>query len=121
MELTAVVRGLEAVEQPSVVTVVSDSEYVVENATGRLAQWKENGWSGGAVGRRKRLKNAGLWRRLDAELQRHDVAFEQVRGHSGHRWNEEVDRLARRAAADLHIETAGPARSRTPAITDATC
>ena len=117
MELTAVVRGLEAVDAPSVVTVVSDSQYVVENATKRLAQWKENGWTGGSAGRRKRLKNIGLWRRLDALLQRHEVTFEWVRGHSGHRENEEVDRRARRAAGQLHLETAGTARNCTPAIT----
>jgi ribonuclease HI len=47
------------------------------------------------------VKNADLWRRLDAALGHHDVHWRWVKGHAGHEMNERADRLARKAIAEL--------------------
>jgi ribonuclease HI len=97
MELTAVIRGLEALEEPCGVRLVVDSQYVRNGVTKGLPLWKGNGWRCGDGGHR-RLANVRLWQRLDALLQYHRVNCRWVRGHSGHPENELADRLARQAA-----------------------
>jgi ribonuclease HI len=104
MELTAAVRALGALEEPSRVRLVTDSTYVARGASEWLPRWKDSGWRSGSPGRTRRLKNVRLWQRLDGLLQQHEVAFEWVRGHSGHPENELVDTMARRAA----VEAASP-------------
>ncbi len=91
MELTAVIRGLEALTKPSVVHLYSDSEYVLNGLSTWLAGWKRKGWKTSA---KKPVKNAELWRRLDELMQTHDLRFHWVRGHAGHEENERVDALA---------------------------
>ena len=98
MEVTAVIEGLEALEGPSRVRVVTDSEYVYRAITERLPHWRQQGWRRLGGGQ---LANVSLWQRLDRSLQQHDVSCTWVRGHSGHPENELVDRLAR-DAADSH-------------------
>jgi ribonuclease HI len=108
MELTAVVRALEALEEPSRVTLVTDSEYVARGASEWLPSWKDNGWRSGSRGRTRPLKNVRLWQRLDGLLRQHEVAFEWVKGHSGHCENEIVDAMARRAAEQHVAVTCSP-------------
>ena len=92
MELTAVIRGLEALKEPCVVTVTSDSKYVVDALTkGWLDSWIAHGWKK-ADG--KPALNVELWQRLVIQLKRHQVKFEWVKGHAGHPYNERCDRLA---------------------------
>ena len=95
MELTAVIRGLEAIEQPSRVTLEADSRYVVDGLTQHLVDWRLHRWRLRGGGR---LANADLWRRLDELVERHQVNCRWVRGHSGHAENELCDRAAREAA-----------------------
>ena len=78
MELTAAIRGLEALSPGSRVTVYSDSSYLVKTMT---AGWKRN-------------KNQALWRELDKLTSLMPVEWEWVKGHNGHLGNEEADRLA---------------------------
>jgi ribonuclease HI len=68
---------------------------VQRGVTEWLPRWKRNGWrtSGGQP-----VANQDLWQRLDALTAGHSVAWEWVRGHSGHPENERVDRAARAAA-----------------------
>ena len=73
LELLAVIRGLEALEQPSRVTLVTPSRYVVQGLRFGLAQWKENDWCWERFGEQQPVKNADLWQRLDRVLQ-----FQQV-------------------------------------------
>jgi len=94
MELTAVIRGLEALNQPSNVEVVTDSVYVGKGFAEWMPKWKRNGWRRREGGRLKPVKNEDLWRRLDELMARHRLTFAQVRGHSGHPENEECARLA---------------------------
>jgi ribonuclease HI len=99
MEVTAVIRGLEALDEPSLVRVVTDSQYVYRAIIERLPHWRQQGWRclGGG-----QLANASLWQRLDMLLQQHEVTCEWAPGHSGLAGNEEADRLAR-AAALAHL------------------
>lgn len=94
MELTAVIRGLEALKRHSLVTVHTDSRYVMDGVTQWLKRWKSNGWK---TADKKPVKNDELWRELDALCARHDVRWRWVRGHSGHDENERADSLARAA------------------------
>lgn len=98
MELMAAIRGLEALTQPCLVDLHSDSQYVVKGIQAWLKDWKRRGWKK-ADG--KPVLNADLWQALDAQLARHQVEAHWVRGHAGHPENERVDRLANEAAHSL--------------------
>lgn len=94
MELTAAVKGLEALKEPCRVDLYTDSEYLKNGVTQWMRQWKKNGWRTAA---KKDVRNKDLWLEIDALIQRHDVHFHWVRGHAGHEENERADRLARAA------------------------
>ena len=94
MELTAVIRGLEALKRSSAVTIHTDSRYVMDGLTQWLPKWKKNGWK---TADKKPVKNEDLWRELDALCAKHELQWQWVRGHSGHPENERADALARGA------------------------
>ena len=91
MEITAVIRGLEALQQPSGVTLCSDSKYLLNGISEWMAGWKARGWK--RKGNRPVL-NIELWQQLDELVQKHDVKTVWVRGHAGHPENERCDQLA---------------------------
>jgi homoserine kinase type II len=92
MELTAAISALEVLEQPSRVEIHTDSEYVQKGISSWIHGWKRKGWKTAAG---LPVKNADLWKRLDAAQQRHQVKWLWVRGHAGHEENERADELAR--------------------------
>jgi len=94
MELTAVVRGLEALKRPTRVELFTDSVYVGKGMSEWMPKWKANGWRRRERGRWAEVKNEDLWRRLDELLARHKVKYTRVAGHSGHPENERCDELA---------------------------
>ena len=94
MELTAVIRGLEALKRPSSVIIHTDSRYVMDGVTQWMPKWKKNGWK---TSDKKPVKNEDLWRELDQLCARHEIKWRWVRGHSGHVENERADALARAA------------------------
>ena len=94
MELTAVIKGLEALKRPCQVQLFSDSSYVGKGLTQWMPKWKANGWRRREGGNWKPVKNEALWRRLDELAQRHQVQFTHVAGHSGHPENERCDEMA---------------------------
>jgi ribonuclease HI len=94
MELTAVIRALEALQRPVEVRVYTDSEYVRRGITEWIASWKKRGWR---TADRKPVKNQDLWERLDALAAGHRIEWHWVKGHSGVPGNERVDALANRA------------------------
>ena len=94
MEMTAVIRGLEALKRPSSVELVTDSTYVGKGVTEWMPKWKANGWRRREGSRWAEVKNEDLWRRLDELLAKHRVKFTHIRGHSGHVENERCDTLA---------------------------
>ena len=91
MELTAVIRALEALKRRAVVTVHTDSEYVRRGITEWLPNWKARDWK---TAGRKPVKNRDLWERLDELAVGHDIDWRWVKGHSGVPGNERVDALA---------------------------
>jgi len=98
MELMAAIQGLEALKEPCDVVLTTDSRYVMQGITQWLAQWKRRGWK---TADRKPVKNIDLWQRLDQAVQRHQVHWEWVRGHTGHPENEKADQLANRGIDEL--------------------
>ncbi len=94
MELTAVVRGLEALKRPAEVELFTDSVYVGKGISEWLPKWKANGWQRREGKQLKPVKNDDLWRALDQLLARHRVSYTRVAGHSGHPENDRCDVLA---------------------------
>ena len=96
MELTAVIRALEALTRPCRVELYTDSQYVKNAFTQDwVGKWQKNGWKTAA---KKPVKNRDLWQQLIPLIQRHEVDWHWVKGHSGHAENERVDDLARAEA-----------------------
>ncbi len=82
MEMTAVIKGLEAIDSHAPVLISSDSTYVINTMT--------KGW--------KRKANHDLWEQLDRLVKGRDVSWRWVRGHSGERGNELADSAATKEA-----------------------
>jgi ribonuclease HI len=95
MELTAAIRGLEALKRPCRVVLSTDSRYVMDGLTKWLPGWLRNGWRTAA---RQPVKNADLWQELVAAAAPHNIRWEWVKGHAGHPENERADKLASDAA-----------------------
>ena len=100
MELTAVIRALEALPHGSRVRLVTDSQYVQKGMSEWLAGWKRRGWR---TADKKPVKNEDLWKELDALAQNHRVEWHWVRGHAGHPDNERADALANKGAASVRF------------------
>src|SRR5215212_8127120 len=73
LELLAVVRGLEALEQPSQVTLVTPSKYVNRGISYGLPEWRSSGWQWEHFGEMVPIKNRDLWQRVDRALDYHRV------------------------------------------------
>ena len=108
MELTAAIVALETLKRPCNVDLHTDSEYLRQGITGWIHGWKRNGWR---TADKKPVKNADLWQRLDAAVNRHTVHWHWVRGHSGHDLNERADELAREAIAEIRAAAGGSSKS----------
>jgi ribonuclease HI len=100
MEMTAVIRALEALEGPCEVEVYTDSQYVQKGISEWLPDWKRRGWR---TADRKPVKNADLWKELERAAGAHRVTWHWVKGHAGHPENERADVLANRG-----VESVGP-------------
>jgi len=98
MELTAAIRGLEALKRPVSATVHTDSQYVLKGISEWIHGWKRNGWK---TADKKPVKNADLWQALDAVAARHALKWVWIKGHAGHPENERADGLANRGIDEL--------------------
>lgn len=98
MELTAVIRALEALKRSSPLIIHTDSEYVRRGITEWIGGWKARGWK---TADKKPVKNQDLWERLDELSRQHDIEWRWVKGHSGVPGNERVDQLANAAIDGL--------------------
>ncbi|MHB8899003.1 MAG: RNase H family protein [Thermoguttaceae bacterium] len=90
LELLTVVRGLEALEQPSRVTLWTPSVYVREGIRHGLREWRENGWMWEYFGRMVPVKNDDLWKRLDRAMEFHEVDCRTWRIDAAHNPKGEV-------------------------------
>ena len=97
MELTAAIEALAALKRPCEAVIHTDSEYLKKGISEWMAKWRRNGWKT----RTGPVKNMDLWHRLQEEVDRHDVSWEWVRGHSGVEENERCDELVRAAIESI--------------------
>ena len=91
MELTAAIKGLEALIEPCEVDLYSDSKFVLDGMSKWVAGWQKRGWINSS---RKPVRNAELWHELIEAARPHKVNWHWVKGHNGHPENERVDQLA---------------------------
>lgn len=93
MELKAVIEGLSALKKPCNVALYLDSQYVRKGITEWIKGWKAKGWK---TASKQPVKNAELWKELDAlvEDSGHTIEWRWVKGHSGDVGNERADMLA---------------------------
>jgi ribonuclease HI len=93
MELTAAIKSLKNLEHKNgvIITIRTDSQYVRKGITEWLSRWKSNKW---LTSNKKPVANQDLWRELDTIVQRHQVTWEWIKGHSGDLGNERADELA---------------------------
>ncbi len=91
MELMGAIAGLEALKSPCSVDVYTDSTYVQKGITEWVHGWQKRGWK---TADKKPVKNDDLWKRLINATTPHDIRWHWVKGHSGHEYNERVDKLA---------------------------
>lgn len=91
MELTAVIKSLQALKKTCDVILTTDSKYVKNGITTWIHNWKKNGWKTAA---KKEVKNKELWIELDSLIKIHSISWDWVKGHSGHSENERADLLA---------------------------
>ncbi len=73
LNLLAVVRGIEALDQPSHVTLVTPSKYVGRGIRRDIRVWKDNNWQWERFGQRVSVKHADLWRRIDRAMAFHKI------------------------------------------------
>jgi ribonuclease HI len=79
LELLAVVRGLEALDQPSRVTLITSSSYVRKGFRHGLSEWRRNGWQWEYYGEMVPVKNGDLWQRVDRAMRFHRVDCRSLR------------------------------------------
>lgn len=107
MELAAVIYGLSSINGSHNVEVISDSKYVCDAFNKHwIESWRKNNWTKGSSGE---LPNSDMWRTLwNLVTMQQSVKFTWVKGHAGHKYNEECDRLAVLASQDtanLEVDT----------------
>lgn len=73
LSLLAAVRGLEAIDGASAVSLVSNNRYLIRSLDQSLPRWRENDFVWEHFGRRVPVQNADLWRRIDRTLAIHQV------------------------------------------------
>ena len=96
MELMGVITGLECLNRPCDVEIVSDSKYVTEAFNQKwIDNWQRNGWR---KADKKPVLNTDLWKRLLAAAKDHNITFTWVKGHADHPENERCDKMAVEAA-----------------------
>ncbi len=100
MELRGVISGLLASPPGTQVTVVTDSEYIVNAFTKKwIDNWQVRGWRNA---QKKPVANRDLWEMLLPLVRDHKVKFSWIRGHTGHAENEQCDELAVAASQSPH-------------------
>jgi ribonuclease HI len=93
MELFAVIMGLRNLKEKCKVKLYTDSAYVADAFNkGWSAQWQQSGWK---TAGKDEVKNQDMWKALLFEVNRHDVTFVKVKGHSDDEYNNKCDKLAR--------------------------
>ena len=93
MELTAAIKTLEKLKTYKLkenFKLRTDSKYVIEGYTKWIINWKRNGWKTSSG---KSVQNLDLWQKID-QLRINGLVMEYVKGHSGDKQNDRVDKIA---------------------------
>lgn len=92
MELTAVIRGLQALKESCIVELYSDSKYVIDALEkGWAVSWRSKGWK---KADKKPALNPDLWEQLLALAEKHQLRCHWVKGHAENPKNNRCDQLA---------------------------
>jgi ribonuclease HI len=94
MEMTGIIEALRLIKRPCRIKVVTDSSYVVKGMSEWVPRWIKKNWM---TASKKPVLNRNLWETLMELSQPHEIKWEWIRGHAGHKENERCDRLAREA------------------------
>ena len=89
MELLAAIMALQSLKVECEIDLYTDSQYLIKGITQWIYRWKDIQW--------KNVKNIDLWKKLDECTSRHKIQWHWVKGHSGDKYNEMVDKLAVKA------------------------
>ena len=98
MELKAAIEGLKALSEPCFIELTTDSKYVMQGITQWIDNWQKNNWK---TAKKEDVKNKDLWIELYNEKSKHQINWNWVKGHSGHRENEIADELANKGIDNL--------------------
>ena len=98
MELKAAIEGLKYFAHKKSITLFTDSKYVKDGISSWIDKWKINGWK---TANKKSVKNKQLWQDLDYQIKKHEVNFKWIKGHTGEKYNERADMLARKYIDDF--------------------
>jgi len=99
LALLTVVRALEALDQPSRVTLVNGDSYVRQGIRFGLCEWRENGWRWECFGQMVPVKDADLWKRLERALEFHEVECRRWRIDGPHLRPQSISETSRPRAA----------------------
>ena len=92
MELSAVLFALKALKEPCIITLTSDSKYVLDSITkGWVYSWKKKGWKKSDG---KPALNVDLWEQILEEVKKHEIEYVWIKGHACHPENERCDAMA---------------------------
>ena len=92
MEMTAAIEALRLLTRPCMVTITTDSQYLVKGMTEWIDGWQKKGWRNS---KKEPVLNKDLWEQLLELTKSHSVQWKWVKGHAGHAENERCDQLAR--------------------------
>ena len=100
MEILASIKAFESIKKSSRIKIFTDSKYLIDGINIWIKNWKLNEWK---TKNKKEVKNIDLWIELDSQACFHQIEWEWVKGHSGNKFNEEVDVIARKEAESLNF------------------
>ena len=99
MEITAAIKGLEALKEICAVELYTDSAYLRDAyLKGWIFNWLRNGWK---KTNKDPVENQDLWEKLLALTKKHKVSWHKVKGHADNEYNNRCDELARKEIKKL--------------------
>ena len=98
MEMTAAIKALSYFSEKTSIIMTTDSNYLKDGIEKWINTWKNNGWK---TASKKPVKNKEYWIKLDELNHFHNVTWNWVKGHSGHRENEIADQLANKGIDEI--------------------
>ena len=96
MEMMAVIQALDSLKETCEVHIYTDSAYIYNCFQQKWhINWEKNGWKNS---KKQPVENKDLWQQMIKLVEKHNVVWHKVKGHSNDKWNERADTLAVNAA-----------------------